>query len=139
MSNLSTKVKLYLETNSKTWDDTKVSLQNDSDGNGDYIKSWTYDIAQPTADQIASYETAGNGVFIASWTYDGLAEPTADQIASYETAGNTAEALSGVLAKRANEYPELKEQLDMQYKDLLNGTTTWKDAIAKVKSDNPKS
>ena len=39
---------------------------------------------------------------------------------------------------RASEYPELKEQLDMQYKDLLNGTTTWKDAVAKVKSDNPK-
>mgnify|MGYP006092357143 CR=1 FL=1 len=39
---------------------------------------------------------------------------------------------------RANSYPELKEQLDMQYKDLLNGTTTWKDAVAKVKSDNPK-
>ena len=108
MASLYTKTKLYLEANSKTWDDTKVSLQND--GDGDYIKSWSYDIAQPTAEQIASYETAGN----------------------------TAEALSGVLAKRANEYPELKEQLDMQYKDLLNGTTTWKDAIAKVKSDNPK-
>jgi len=40
---------------------------------------------------------------------------------------------------RASKYPELKEQLDMQYKDLLNGTTTWKDAVAKVKSDNPKS
>ena len=40
---------------------------------------------------------------------------------------------------RASQYPELKEQLDMQYKDLLNGTTTWKDAVAKVKSDNPKS
>jgi len=26
----------------------------------------------------------------------------------------------------------------MQYKDLLNGTTTWKDAVAKVKLDNPK-
>ena len=39
---------------------------------------------------------------------------------------------------RASQYPELKEQLDMQYKDLLNNTTTWKDAVAKVKSDNPK-
>jgi len=39
---------------------------------------------------------------------------------------------------RASQYPELKEQLDLQYKDLLNGTTTWKDAVAKVKSDNPK-
>ena len=43
------------------------------------------------------------------------------------------------IRKRASQYPELKEQLDMQYKDLLNGTTTWKDAVAKVKSDNPKS
>ena len=39
---------------------------------------------------------------------------------------------------RANSYPSIQEQLDMQYKDLLNGTTTWKDAVAKVKSDNPK-
>jgi len=28
--------------------------------------------------------------------------------------------------------------MDMQYHDLLNSTTTWKDAIAKVKADNPK-
>ena len=40
--------------------------------------------------------------------------------------------------KRADEYPSWQEQMDMQYKDLLNGTTTWKDAVAKVKSDNPK-
>jgi len=35
-------------------------------------------------------------------------------------------------------YPTWQDQMDMQYKDLLNGTTTWKDAVAKVKSDNPK-
>jgi len=39
---------------------------------------------------------------------------------------------------RATAYPTWQEQMDMQYKDLLNGTTTWKDAVAKVKSDNPK-
>ena len=39
---------------------------------------------------------------------------------------------------RATAYPSWQEQMDMQYKDLLNGTTTWKDAVAKVKSDNPK-
>ena len=58
MTSLYTKIKLYLETNSKTWDDTKVELQDNSDGNGAFIASWTYDIAQPTAEQIASYETA---------------------------------------------------------------------------------
>ena len=39
---------------------------------------------------------------------------------------------------RAVAYPTLQEQLDMQYWDKKNGTTTWVDAIEKVKSDNPK-
>ncbi len=58
MAQFSTKIKLYLEANSKTWDDTKVSLQDD--GDGAYIKSWSYDIAQPTDEQLATYETAAN-------------------------------------------------------------------------------
>ena len=40
--------------------------------------------------------------------------------------------------KRANEYPTWQEQMDMQYHDTVNGTTNWENAIAKVKSDNPK-
>ncbi len=39
---------------------------------------------------------------------------------------------------RQAEFPSIGDQLDMQYHDQLNGTTTWKDAIAKVKADNPK-
>ncbi len=42
-------------------------------------------------------------------------------------------------SEREENYPTIKEQLDMQYWDDVNGTTTWKDAIAKVKSDFPKS
>jgi hypothetical protein len=91
MAILYTKVKLYLEANSKTWDDTKVSLQND--GSGDYIKTWTY---------------------------DGLAQPTAEQIASYETAGNTAETLNGVLSTRRTEYPSIVDQLDKIYHDGID-------------------
>ena len=41
--------------------------------------------------------------------------------------------------KRVEKYPSFSEQLDMQYWDKKNGTTTWVDAIAKVKSDYPKS
>jgi len=40
---------------------------------------------------------------------------------------------------RATAYPSIQDQLDMQYWDNINGTTTWEDAIAKVKADNPKS
>ena len=39
---------------------------------------------------------------------------------------------------RVSAFPSIGDQLDMQYHDQLDGTTTWKDAIAKVKSDNPK-
>ena len=39
---------------------------------------------------------------------------------------------------RAVAYPSIQDQLDMQYHDQVDGTTTWKDSIAKVKSDNPK-
>ena len=87
MAQLSTKVKLYLEANSKTWDKAKVELQDD--GDGAYIKLWDYDIAQPTAEQIASYETAGN----------------------------TAETLNGVLNTRRTEYPSIADQLDKIYHD----------------------
>ena len=87
MANLYTKVKKYLEDNSKTWEDTKVSLQNNSDGNGDFISSWSYDIAKPSDEQIASYETAGN----------------------------TEEALQVVLNNRRNEYPSIADQLDDIY------------------------
>ena len=44
----------------------------------------------------------------------------------------------GYIAARQAAYPSTGDQLDMQYWDAVNGTTTWKDAIAKVKSDNPK-
>jgi hypothetical protein len=39
---------------------------------------------------------------------------------------------------RASAYPSIQDQLDMQYWDSVNGTTTWKDKIAEVKADNPK-
>ena len=109
MASLFTKTKLYIEANSKTWDDTKVSLHND--GAGDYIKTFTY---------------------------DGLAKPSDEQIASYETAGNTAEANAVIDATRQKQYGEFKHQLEMIYKDQKNGTTTFKDHCDKVRSDNPK-
>ena len=113
MANLKTKTKLYLEANSKTWDRTKVSLQND--GSGDYIKTWTY---------------------------DGLDKPTDEQLASYETAGNTAETLNGVLTKRAKEYKDFGYQLDLLYHDMtagkLDNTGEWHKHIKAVKDANSK-
>ena len=41
-------------------------------------------------------------------------------------------------AQRSATYPSIAEQLDMQYWDKTNGTTTWADSIASVKSQYPK-
>ena len=35
-------------------------------------------------------------------------------------------------------YPSIGDQLDMQFHDQVNDTTTWKDAIQAIKDANPK-
>ena len=88
MASLFTKIKLYIEDNSKTWDSTKVSLQND--GSGDYIKTWTYSFDKPDDSKIAEYETAGN----------------------------TEESNNAVRATRKAAYGDIGDQLDEIYKDI---------------------
>tara|TARA_R100000700_G_C3119371_1_gene109024 strand:+ start:502 stop:819 length:318 start_codon:yes stop_codon:yes gene_type:complete len=88
MAKLSTKIKLYIKANSNTWDDTKVSLQND--GDGDYIKTWTYSFSKPTDKELANYETEAN----------------------------TQEANDKVRGTRRLAYGDIGEQLDEIYKDI---------------------
>ena len=91
MANLSTKVKLYLAANSKTWDSEQENIALQNDGSGDYIKSWNV---------------------------SGLAQPSDSQIASYETAGNTEETNNGVRSTRKAAYGNIGDQLDEIYKDI---------------------
>ena len=108
MAQLSTKISLYCQANSKTVDFTKdVLLQDDSDGKGAYIKTWNV---------------------------SGLAQPTDEQIASYETAGNTEEANNVVRATRKAAYGDIGDQLDEIYKDI----DAWKVRIKAVKDANKK-
>ena len=115
MAQLSKKIELYAAANGVANIDflSDVKLQDDGDGVV-YIHEWNLDIAQPNAEQIASYETAGN----------------------------TAETLQGVLNTRKKEYPELRKQLDLLYHDMtagkLDNTGEWHKHIKKVKDDNPK-
>ena len=119
MAQLSKKVELYLEANSKDatalFKQNKVMIQNNSDGNGDYI---------------------------AVWDVDGLAKPSDDQIASYDSAGDTAVTLRDLRYKRKTEYGDIGEQLDLLYKDIvadkLDTTGEWAKKIKAVKDANPK-
>ena len=62
MANLSTKVKIWCANNGVANVDfmKDVMLQDDSDGNGAYIKEWNLDIAQPTTAQLSAQESAAN-------------------------------------------------------------------------------
>jgi hypothetical protein len=86
MAQLSTKIKSYCKANgvSEVDFETDVRLQDDSNGQGAYIKEWNLDIAQPTDEQLASYETAAN----------------------------TTESNAQVDATRRSEYGSWNEQLD---------------------------
>ena len=109
MAQLSTKIKLYCEANSKVADFTNnVQLQDDSDGKGAYIKTWSV---------------------------DGLAKPTDEQLASYEADADKEESNNQVRAKRKAEYGDIGDQLDEIYKDI----DAWKTRIKKIKDDNPKA
>jgi hypothetical protein len=45
---------------------------------------------------------------------------------------------NGWIEARLNAYGSINDQLDMMYWDKVNGTTTWQDHVAQVKTDNPK-
>jgi hypothetical protein len=92
MAQLSTKIKEYCKANGVSDVDflNDVKLQDDSNGQGVYIKEWNLDIAKPTTEQLASYETAAN----------------------------TAESNAQVDATRRNQYGSWNEQLDEIYHDI---------------------
>ena len=94
MAQLSTKIKSYCEANGvSNVDFTKdVMLQDDSNGQGAYIKEWNLDIARPTDAQLASHEASAN----------------------------TAESNAQVDATRRQAYGSWGDQLDEIYLSLIH-------------------
>ena len=111
MASLSSKIKKYAAANGVASVDftSDVQLQDDSNGQGPYIKVWNLSIAKPTDEQLASHDSAAD----------------------------LEERQNAVRSTRRAAYGDLGSQLDMQYHDSVDGTTTWKDHVAAVKSANP--
>ena len=112
MASLSSKVKKYLANNGVNEVDFMVDvlLQDDSNGQGPYIKSWNV---------------------------SGVAQPTSEQLDAVDSAADLEERQNAVRATRRAAYGDWGSQLDMQYHDSVDGTTTWKDHVAAVKTANP--
>ena len=60
------------------------------------------------------------------------------KVAAARKALDDAAAAVKYKSDRAAAYASIGDQLDMQYWDAVNGTTTWKVHVAKVKADHPK-
>ena len=112
MASLSSKVKQYCANNGVAEIDflKDVLLQDDSNGQGPYIKEWNV---------------------------SGVAQPTDEQLNAVDSAADLSERQNSARAARKTAYGDLGDQLDMQYHDSVDGTSTWKDHVAKVKTDNP--
>ena len=79
----------------------------------------------------------GEGPYIKQWNL-AEAQPSIEELNAFEDQANAAENAAQVIVNRRDAYGSIGDQLDMQYWDLVNGTDTWKDHIAQVKTDNPK-
>jgi len=112
MASLSSKVKQYCANNGVASVDflKDVLLQDDSNGQGPYIKEWNV---------------------------SGVAQPTNEQLNAVDSAADLEERQNAVRATRRNAYGDWGSQLDMQYHDSKDGTSTWEDHVAAVKTANP--
>jgi len=112
MASLSSKVKQYCANNGVASVDfmTDVLLQDDSNGQGPYIKEWNV---------------------------SGVAQPTDEQLNAVDSAADLEERQNAVRATRRAAYGDWGSQLDMQYHDSKDGTSTWEDHVAAVKTANP--
>jgi hypothetical protein len=108
MANLYTKVKLYLEANSKTWlnEENNITLRNE--GSGDYIHTWNV---------------------------SGLAKPTDDQLNSYNSTATTEENNQVVIHNRKSEYGTTEHQIE---NIIENGLSAEQTRVQAIKDKYPK-
>ena len=86
------------------------NLQDNSDGKGTFIAKWMSAQPQPSVADIESADV----VWTTNWNSQAYAR------------------------NRAQAYASTGDQLDMQYWDSVNDTTTWKDHVASIKAAHPK-
>ena len=79
----------------------------------------------------------GNSYNELDW-HDDSVKPTQAELDGLWEATETTKNNNAYKNQREREYPSIQEQLDMQYWDAINSTTTWQDAIQAVKNKYPK-
>ena len=72
------------------------------------------------------------------WQDEFQTKPTLEEVTAKVAELDEEYAAKQYQRDRARAYASLEEQLDMQYWDRVNGTSTWKEHIDAVKAAHPK-
>tara|TARA_R100000664_G_C2704296_1_gene103484 strand:- start:27 stop:362 length:336 start_codon:yes stop_codon:yes gene_type:complete len=110
VAGIDNKIKAYLKANSKTWEDEQdnIIIQNDSDGKGTYIHTWSV---------------------------DGLDKPTEEQLNLLETEATKLENNKIAISNRQTEYGSIIEQIEYITE---NGLDAWQTKVQEIKTKYPK-
>tara|TARA_R110000824_G_scaffold391080_2_gene588649 strand:- start:35 stop:364 length:330 start_codon:yes stop_codon:yes gene_type:complete len=109
MTQLYTKVKKYLEANSKTISEFNNNIRLQNDTGTDYIHTWNV---------------------------SGLTEPTAEQLAAQEASANTEESNQAVIKNRKSEYGSNTQQIE---NIIENGLVAEQTRVQAIKDKYPKT
>lgn len=85
---------------------------------------------EETEEIVVGKDEDGNDIFETRFINIYQAVNVSEQMADWK--------LDNYVLLRKYKYAPMEEQLDMQFKDKLNGTTTWEDHVAYIKSLIPK-
>ena len=103
-------VKLYLEANSKTWEDEFEKLQN-----------------------IQLMDNGDGNTFINRWDVSGLAKPTDAQLKALESQAQAESNNIVAIKNRKKEYPAIGDIIDALFKKEAGDSSEW-DALATKRS-----
>ena len=121
MPQLSSKVTVHLVRNGKSLSEAKKILD-------DY--------------RLVMLLDQGQGAIIKDWNVLGIVRPTEKELESYKKEAETLEYNHRIIRSRKRQYKSIEEQLDLIYKDMMNGTFDkngeWAKHITEVKTANPK-
>ena len=121
MPQLSSKVTVHLVSNGKSLSEAKKILD-------DY--------------RLVMLLDQGQGAIIKDWNVPDVVRPTEKELESYKKEAETLEYNHRIIRSRKRQYKSIEEQLDLIYKDMMNGTFDkngeWAKHITEVKTANPK-
>jgi len=115
MTQLYTKIKLYLEANGKTKDEFKTPFSNGTI-------------------ELRNEGTLPSDAYIQKWEVSGLAQPTVNQLNAFDSEADTFESNEAVRRTRKAAYGDIGDQLDEIFKDI----DAWKVRIQAIKDANAK-